>query len=142
MSRMHRFRKFRPTTQSMLTGYSSEGNYWTKIIRILQYNIILYTVNPKITLQIWFDLLFGKEVNRHRVFMSGREVNLNKRHSQGNFDRWFSLKLHHEPTSSSQPADDSPALSWLLISWVCVPSPQSKSQHSPSVRSTRAEAPR
>lgn len=36
----------------------------------------------------------------------------------------------------------SPALSWLFISWVCVPSPQSKSQHSPSQRRTTAEAPR
>ncbi|TNN31785.1 hypothetical protein EYF80_058058 [Liparis tanakae] len=31
---------------------------------------------------------------------------------------------------------------WLFISWVWVPSPHSKSQHSSSVRSTSAEAPR
>lgn len=35
----------------------------------------------------------------------------------------------------------SPAFRWLFISWVCVPSPQSKSQHSPSRRSTNADAP-
>lgn len=35
-----------------------------------------------------------------------------------------------------------PALRWLLMSCVCVPSPQSKSQHCPSLRSTSVDVPR